>query len=787
MVTILTKMNVEQIFDRAKSLEKKGRTKEAYSLYIQVLYAYPKNIRAKNAIEHFKNLKINYTNQHPPSEVINELLSLFNNGQFSTVTERTQALTNHYPKAFMLWNILGVSAYKTHMLDKAIKACKKAILIKPDYAEAYNNMGVALKDIGKVDEAIRIFNKAILIKPDYVEAYNNLGNAYKDKYKPEEAIKAYKRAISLKPDYAEAYNNLGNSLNDLGRFEEAIEYINKSILLKPNYVLAFNNLGVVLSAQGKLNEAVVEFKKALLLNPNYADANNNLGNIFYELGDFKSAISYFKFALSIDPNFVEALNNLGKTFVKQNYLVEAIQCFNNSLSIRPQDEIIRAKKIHLLSQICDWKSIEKDKNLIPNLGINDQYILPFSALSLEDNPINHRKRSELYAKYFINKLNILPDQFLNTKYSKIRVGYFSADFHDHATMHLMSKIFILHDKEKFEIYAYSIGPKRDDFMRQNLIKAVDVFHDVSQMNDRDIAMLARQDEIDIAVDLKGYTYQSRTGIFAFRAAPIQINYLGYPGTMGADFIDYIIADKIIIPEELRDCYTEEVIYMPNSYQPNNNTRHISKKEITKSDVSLPENGFVFCSFNNNYKITFKEFDIWMNILKHVKGSVLWLLRSNQWAESNIKEEAKKRIVDPNRIIFADRVPHKEHLARHRLADLFLDTFNCNAHTTASDALWAGLPVVTKKGKGFAARVGASLLNAIDLPELITDNNKDYQLLILDLAKNPNKLKKIKEKLNKHRLTKPLFNSKQYTKNIEEGYKRAYQLYVDKKKKETIYI
>jgi len=324
-------------------------------------------------------------------------------------------------------------------------------------------------------------------------------------------------------------------------------------------------------------------------------------------------------------------------------------------------------------------------------------------------------------------------------------------------------------------------------MRQNLINSVDVFDDVSQMSDRDIALLARQDEIDIAVDLKGYTHKSRTGIFAFRAAPIQINYLGYPGTMGANFIDYLVADSTIIPKEYRNYYSEKIIYMPHSYQPNDNNRLISKKEITKSDMGLPEDSFVFCCFNNSYKITSVEFDIWMNLLKKVEGSVLWLLKTNKWAQTNLRKEAEKRGVNQDRIIFAERLPQAEHLARQKLADLFIDTFNVNAHTTASDALWGGLPVVTKAGKGFAARVTASLLNAIELPELVTENEKAYEDLILELALNREKLSKIKGKLVMNRISKPLFDSEMYTKNLENGYQQVYQNFINGNKPKTINV
>jgi predicted O-linked N-acetylglucosamine transferase (SPINDLY family) len=307
------------------------------------------------------------------------------------------------------------------------------------------------------------------------------------------------------------------------------------------------------------------------------------------------------------------------------------------------------------------------------------------------------------------------------------------------------------------------------------------------MNDMEIFELASSDNLDIAIDLKGYTKDMRLSPFANGLAPVQISYLGYPGTLGTDFIDYIIADPILIPEGKRQYYSEQIIYLPNTYQPTDNTRAISGKVITRENMGLPSDGFVFCCFNNNYKISPKEFDIWMCLLNKVEGSVLWLLKSNKWAECYLKKEAKARGISGDRLIFAEKLVNSEHLARHSLADLFLDTFNVNAHTTATDALWAGLPVVTKVGLGFAARVAGSLLNAVGLPELITETEKDYEALILELATNPKKLSEVKEKLANNRLTQPLFNTELYTKHLENGYQQAYQNYFDGNLPQTIIV
>jgi predicted O-linked N-acetylglucosamine transferase (SPINDLY family) len=455
--------------------------------------------------------------------------------------------------------------------------------------------------------------------------------------------------------------------------------------------------------------------------------------------------------------------------------------------IKPDYEPARAAKLYLQAYICDWDSVATDIKLIPKLGTFETHVPPFMLLSLEDAPERHRLRSEIYSKARY------PHKSMSTwvkpvqKPRRLKIGYFSADFHNHATMYLMAQVFATHNHEHFEVYAFSYGPDKRDEMRHKLIANVDKFYDVRNMSDAEIIELAKTTNLDIAVDLKGYTKDHRLSLFSSRLAPVQISYLGYPGTLGADFIDYIVADQTLIPEDKRRYYTEQIIYLPYTYQPTDNKRRISSKIVTRQDVGLPSDAFVFCCFNQNYKISPKEFDIWMRLLSKVEGSVLWLLRSNKWTENNLKQQAEALGINSKRLVFADRIPQAEHIARQKLADLFLDTFNVNAHTTTSDALWAGLPVVTKMGQGFAARVAGSLLNAIGLPELVTTTKQDYEELILELATNPTRLAKVKEKLATNRLNQPLFNTELYTSHLESGYQQAYQNYFDGNPPQTITV
>jgi predicted O-linked N-acetylglucosamine transferase (SPINDLY family) len=365
-------------------------------------------------------------------------------------------------------------------------------------------------------------------------------------------------------------------------------------------------------------------------------------------------------------------------------------------------------------KICSWLDLSESLEIISKkVMANEKVITPFPLLALNDDPLLHQRCAKIYTQNRAPFNPALGSTLKQPKNEKIRIGYFSADFHNHATGYLMAELFELHDKNQFDLIGFSFGPVTNDEMRQRLKATFDQFIEVGKKSDIEIAQLSRSLNIDIAVDLKGFTQDSRTGIFSHRAAPIQVNYLGYPGTMGAEYIDYIVADKTLIPEDSQSCYLEKVVYLPNSYQVNDRKRAISDKQFTRQDLGLPENEFVFCCFNNNYKILPATFASWMRILRGVDGSVLWLFQDNPWVVDNLKIESEKQGVAPNRLVFAERLPLPEHLARHRQADLFLDTLPYNAHTTASDALWTGLPVLTLMGQSFASRVAASLLNSIE--------------------------------------------------------------------------
>ncbi len=594
-----------------------------------------------------------------------------------------------------------------------------------------SNYGVILKNLGQLKEAEIYQRKAIKFNPDFSEAHSNLGNVLNDLGELHDAELSYRKAIELKPNFAQAHCNLGNILRDLGNLQDAELSTRKAIEIKPDFVEAYSNLGTILKELGNLQEAELSTRKAIKLNPNFANAHLNLGNILKEIGKFYNAINHYKEAIKL----------------------------NNKLSIA------KSSLIETKGNICDWSNQDTETNWLDKLGIEGSYINPLGLFYYEDNPLKQLKRAKkLYKeKYYKESKEIGP--FAN---KKIRIGYFSSDFREHPTMHLISSILKLHDKSRFDIYLYSFAPKEDEYTEIAKTSGC-VFKDIKELNDIEAVELARNDQLNIAIDLMGYIEHRRMNIFSYRVAPIQINYLGFPGSLGADNIDYILADKIIIPDGYEKFYSEKVIRMPSCYQCNNDKKEISKKQISRKNFNLPEKGFIFTCFNANKKITSKEFDIWMRLLIQIKGSVLWLYESNKYSGENLIKEAKKRNVHTDRLIFANKLPLKEHLARHTLGDLALDTFNYNGHTTTSDALWAGLPVLTKIGESFAARVSASILTSIGLPELITSNEKEYEEKALHIAQNPDELISLKSKLASSKETSPLYNSELFTRDLETKY------------------
>ena len=631
--------------------------------------------------------------------------------------------------------------------------------------------GLEFHKAGDVGQAAGIYADILSRNPKHPGALHLLGVLFYQSGTGTRAVNLISQAVELEPDNPVFLMNLGNALQCDGQLIRAEESFRRALALRPDFAEAFNNLGTTLAGQFRLNEAIDCFGQAISISPSNPEPYNNRGNAYQTLKRVDAALLDFQEALRLRPDYTDAYSNLGYALVELSRLDDAVDSFECATRIDRDFEYVRGALHHTKMRICDWSNYVAEVNsLLQDLIQKRAKCVPaFAILSISDSLSIQRRAAEIWASDKHPSQDSLGPTRDRHPDGRIRIGYYSADFYEHATAYLIAEIFELHDKTRFEVIAFHFGPLTGDQMQRRIQLAVDSFHDVSHQSDYGVAQLSRDLGIDIAIDLKGFTQNQRSGIFANRAAPVQINFLGYPGTMGADYIDYIIADVELIPEESRSYYTEDIIYLPGSYQPNDRQRVISADTPTRSQLGLPGQGFVYCCFNNNFKINPDVFDAWLEILNSVPGSVIWLLEDNPSATRNLRREAHSRGLAMDRIFFAQRAPLADHLARHRVADLFLDTWPYNAHTTASDALWAGLPVLTLRGESFAARVGASLLRAVDLPELIMETRENYVKKAIDLGRNPALLTALKERLRLSRTTASLFDSVSYTRNLEAAY------------------
>lgn len=648
------------------------------------------------------------------------------------------------------------------------------------------NRVVALYQRGLLQEAYAAGGHLARRFPEDPLIHNFLGVVAAALLQPEAAKGHYERAIALHPHYAEALVNLGICLQALHRYAGAEQYFQRAVELEPGKLDAQLGLAGCMKSQGHYRDAIAQYKACLSIRPDLAATHNNLGNCLQFVGDFAAAVSSFNKAAALEPGNADTRYNLGHSLFEQGRYHEACEAYRQALEINPGLNGARARLAHIDALTCNWQALDPDS--LQSLGLSGEPVNPFDMLVFDADPGRQKARATAYAtKRFGDLVPLPPPAEADAGNRKLRIGYFSADFHEHATMYLMIRLLELHDRSQFEVHAFAYGPAVADTMNRRVRACVDAYHEVQATGDEEAALLARTHRIDIAVDLKGYTQHGRSGIFAYRAAPLQISYLGYPGTLALPAMDYLIADSVVIPQQQAQHYTESIIYLPHSYQANDSQRPITSTPPSRREAGLPETGFVFCSFNNSYKITAREFDIWMRLLRDIPGSVLWLLDANEQARKNLLKEAQARDIATDRLVFAPRQAPADHLARHALADLFLDCFNVNAHTTASDALWAGLPVLTRPGQSFAARVGASLVAAAGLPELVATSDEDYEQLALALARDPARLGKLRQRLQANRMTCPLFNTERFTRDLERAYRMAWERHLAGAAPENIHV
>ena len=643
-------------------------------------------------------------------------------------------------------------AKELHQSGKIVEAQEIYLeLIKGnDDDKLYFLLGTSYLQLKKFDEALNYLNRSIQINPDLPNSYNNRGIVFSEIKQYEKAIMDYDKVILLNPKFLEAYINKAISLKNINKFDESKQCLEDCIQIDSSNPKIYHNLGNVLKQMKNLEKAKDAYEKAIYLKNDYAEPYEGRGDVLQELS---------------------------KVYKDSNKFELSINDYEKAINLNENLNYVMGKILHSKMIINNWEKFENESNLIfENTRNNKKTIEPFPLLSLVDDPEIHLINSRNYSK---NITGSLENDIKKTKKINdvIKVGYFCADFNEHPVSNLIFKMLKMHNRKKFEIYCYSFGFIQKDSLHLAIEDTADVYRDIRKISDRNAALLAREDGIDIAIDLQGYTDKNRASIFANRAAPIQINYLGYPGSMGANFIDYIIGDKNLIPENNSKLYSEKIIYLPHSYQPQNDEMKISKEILSKKELGLPEDHFIFCAINNTYKITPEIFEIWMKLLNKVEKSVIWLLEYNESSKNNLIKEANIRGVKKERLVFAKKTSHDKYLAQFKYADLYLDTFIYNAGATASNALWMGVPVLTMVGNSYSARMATSLLHSVGLNELITNSKKDYEDLALELSTNTKKLNAIKKKLIENLSNKPLFNTNLYTKNFEDGLEQVFNNYI----------
>ena len=659
--------------------------------------------------------------------------------------ETARALAPDLGKA---WLGCGNALIGLKRWDAAIAIYDKALVLAPDDQGAWFGRGTALSELRRYEEALVAFDRVITRTPQLAEAWLGRGNICFGLKRYDDALAAYDNAVEIKPKLAEAWLGCGSSLAELKRYDDALSAFDRAHALAPHLIAAVLGLGHLYLQFARHQDALTTYDKALKIKPDYAEAWLGRANVLAECGQPQKALDAYNQALSLAPNLANAWLSRGHVFLQLKRYSDAICDYDRALALDPDLKYAEGYRLYAKQMICDWTNLETEwEHLISAVKGGARVSTPFIMLS---GPSSAEDQLECAKMYTTDHCAGSAEQFWqNERYShdRIRIAYLSADFRDHPVSHVLAGLFEKHDRARFETIALALGPDDQSEMRLRLKRAFDRFISVQGQSDRDVARLIRELEVDIAVDLMGFTAGCRPAILAFRPAPVQVSYLGYPSTMGAGHIDYILSDRTMIPQHDRPLFLEGVACLPDTCMGYDPKQRISERIPTRSDQGLPEAGFVFCAYINNYKITPDVFDIWMQLLNKIPGSVLWLSGSNTTAMTNLRREAQMRDVDLERLLFAPYVKDKaDHLARYRLADLFLDTMPFGAHTTACDALRAGLPVLTCFGSTLAGRGAASALSAVGLPELITHSAKEYEALALALAQNPYRLAALKTKL-----------------------------------------
>ena len=697
--------------------------------------------------------------------------------------DEAEALCRHVlemePRHVTALTMLGTIHAQRQNLGEAVRLYGLSLEADPQQLGALYNRGILLAELKRFDEALESYDRAIALKPGDPVILNNRGNALAELKRFEDALECYDRALAIKADYPDPFFNRGLVLSGLKRYDEALANYDHALAIKPDHASALFNRANVLAELRRHIQALNSYDRAIALDPDDPLAFNNRGNVLADLRRHKEALESYDRAIALKPDYLEALFNRGVVLSELKRYEDALVSFGRAVAIQPDfphafpyaQGSIACTRLY----VCDWLSCEDTiDDIVKRSLAGEKALVPFNSYVLEDSAALHYQCARTYNS---DRNPAAPHPVWKGEryaHDRIRLAYVSVDFREHVMAYQLAGVIEHHDRARFETTALSLYPRVQGSMQNRLRDAFEHFVDVSDRSDLEVARLVRELETDILVDLTGHTRGGRMGIFARRPAPVQANF-NCPGTSGADYIDYIVTDRIVVPPEHHPYFSEKVVYLPDTFQANDSQRRIAERTPSRSEAGLPENGFVFCSFNGSYKFRSPVFDIWMRLLLEFEDSVLWLRSARSTVVDNLRREAKARGVNPERLIFASYVKRTEdHLARQRVADLFLDTVPYNAQTTASDALWAGLPVLTCLGGALPARVAASVLTAVGLPELVTRSLEEYEALATSLVQEPERLRRIRDRLANNRLTYPLFDTARYTRHLEAAYEQMWQ-------------
>jgi len=670
-----------------------------------------------------------------------------------------------------VYSNLAVALLALKRPSEALDCCNAALRLRPQFPEACCNRGHALCALERPAEGLASYEQAISLASGFYDAHAGRTNALLILKRYEEALTSCDRALAIVPRSADAWRLRGTVLSKAKRPEEALAAFDHALSLSPDSPEALNNRGTALRDLRRPADALASYERALRLRPEFAEVWCNAANISLDAGRYEEALGRCEQSLRIQPDFLEALNIRGTALRILKRFQEAAATYEKILAVAPLYGQALSYLLSARAHLCDWtERTEHASRIIERVTTGESASAPHAFLWICDSA---EAQLECASLYCTDQFPAAAPLWRGERYrhERLRVAYLSADFSDHPVAHLIAGVVEHHDRSRFETFGVSLH--RDPAggaMQLRMQQAFEHFHDVSEAGDREIAVLLREREIDIAVDLTGHTRGGRLGILAFRPAPLQVNYLGFTGTSGAGYVDYLIGDSVAIPSNQERFFSERIVRMPHSFLPNDDRQPIAADTPRRCDLGLPEAGFVFCAFNNTYKINPGMFEIWMRLLKESPGSVLWLRGGEGAVLANLRREAQVRGVAAERLVFAPRILAMDaHLARYRQADLFLDTLPYGAHATARDALWAGLPVLTCVGNSFAGRVAASLLTGLGMPELVTANLEEYALRALTLANSSSLLAEVRAKLEHRRTSRPLFDTDLYRQHLESAY------------------